>query len=72
VYIAALLGKCALQLLHDGTFHANVGVPPVARHPAIAAPLPTGAGSAGQSKTAVDNQDAAMVAIVRAVHTERP
>jgi hypothetical protein len=61
-----VLGECALELLDDRTFHATS----VSRQwPCIrpvAAPLPHCAGSAGHSNTPVDNQDAAMVAIVRA------
>src|SRR5206468_4920195 len=63
-----VLRERPLQLLDHRALHTHVGVAPMSRHPTIATPLPAGAGSAGDPETSIDDQDAAMVPIVRAVH----
>src|SRR5215468_2663395 len=66
-----ILNECRLHPLHGGPLDAHVGVPPVVGCTAIAHPFAADTRTAGEADPTVDDEDATVVAVVRAPQRPR-
>src|SRR5262249_59604942 len=69
--VAPVLREGGLELPHDRPLDADVGLPPVTTGAAVARPLLTDAGAAGEPDAAVDDEHAPMIAMVDSLERQR-
>src|SRR5438552_2235920 len=69
--VAPVLGEGGLQEAHDRSLDAHVGLAPVPLRASVAGPLLTHARATGEADAAVDDENAAMVAMVDPLDRDR-